>query len=192
MKSSFILKNLMVNLMAKFKKGETSQSVLHRKGIITQSMIAKSELINKIHFYSDIPSSLEMKKNNISETSVHQWEDSKLGIIKYSWNTAHKEHNSIELANLVESINKANKRLLTNSQSVNDNSNPLKSRLTVDEINKIKEENEELRVALAEVYRAYMQLLDEWREDKQVDAAYRKLIIEQANILGKNRAWEVK
>jgi hypothetical protein len=182
----------MVNLMAKFKKGETSQSVLYRKGIITQSMIAKSELIHKIHFYSDIPSSLEMKKNIISETSVHQWEDSKLGIIKYSWNTAHKEHNSIELAILVESINKANKRLLANSQSVNDNSNPLKSRLTVDEINKIKEENEELRVALAEVYRAYMQLLDEWREDKQVDAAYRKLIIEQANILGKNRAWEVK
>ncbi len=181
---------MMVKRMAKFKKGETSQSVIDKKNIITQAMLTKSMLLSQINNYDDIPKSLEIKTETISETSVHQWEDAELGIIKYSWNTAHKEHNAKELATLIDSIAKANKRLLSNTPTLGNEN--IKSGLTWEEVNQIKEENEELRVALAEVYRAYMQLLDEWREDKQIDDVYRRLIIEQANILGKNRAWEVK
>ena len=175
----------MVNLMGKFKKGETSKNVLDRKKIITQSMLAKSKLLNEINTYMDIPSSLEVKKELISETSVHQWEDLKLGVIKYSWNTAHKEHNSNALTMLINSISNANKRLLVHSDSYHVN---IRMGSSPDEIHILKEENEELRVALAEVYRAYMQLIAEWREDQQIDIIYRKLIIEQANILGRHRA----
>lgn len=182
----------MVKLMAKFKKGETSQNVIDKKNIITQTMLTKAMFLSQINNYGDIPKSLETKTNSISETSVHRWEDAELGIIKYSWNTAHKEHNAKELATLIDSIAKANKRLVSNTPPLSNKNDNIKSGLTREEANQIKEENEELRVALAEVYRAYMQLLDEWREDKQIDDVYRRLIIEQANILGKHRAWEVK
>ena len=79
--------------MSKFKKGETSKPVIDKKIEISSSIKRKTELINKIECFEDIPSSLEMKKNAISQTSVHKWDDSDLNIISYSYNTPHAEHN---------------------------------------------------------------------------------------------------
>ena len=70
--------------MSKFKKGETSKPVIDKKIEISSSIKRKTELINKIECFEDIPSSLEMKKNTISQTSVHKWDDSDLNIISYS------------------------------------------------------------------------------------------------------------
>ena len=49
--------------MSKFKKGETSKPVIDKKIEISSSIKRKTELINKIEYFEDIPSSLEMKKN---------------------------------------------------------------------------------------------------------------------------------
>ncbi|MGF1862961.1 hypothetical protein [Photobacterium profundum] len=176
--------------MSKFKQGETSQQVIDKKNSITKSIKNKTKIIDKIKCYEDIPSSLEIKKNTISQTSVHKWSDSNLDVIYYSYNSAHAKHNTTFLEELITSIDNANKRLTNLSKPVN-NGKSL-SRLSHNEVNQLKNENEELRVALAEVYRAYMQLLDECREDRKIDAAYRKLILAQAEILGRDRVWGVK
>ena len=86
----------------------------------------------------------------------------------------------------------ANHRLSKLSESETRDKGNATARISQNEVNKLKVENEELRVALAEVYRAYMSLLDQCREDKEIDAAYRKLILSQAQILGRNRLWVVK
>ena len=178
--------------MSKFKKGETSKPVIDKKIEISSSIKRKTELINKIECFEDIPSSLEMKKNAISQTSVHKWDDSDLNIISYSYNTAHAEHNLKYLNDLIDSIKNANHRLSKLSESEMRDKGNATARISQNEVNKLKVENEELRVALAEVYRAYMSLLDQCREDKEIDAAYRKLILSQAQILGRNRLWVVK
>ncbi|MGK0272340.1 MAG: hypothetical protein ACI88H_003011 [Cocleimonas sp.] len=178
--------------MSKFKQGETSRLVIDKKNAITKSIICKSKLIDKINSYEDIPSSLEMKKNTISQISVHKWNDIELDLICYSRNSAHANHNEKVLNALIDSIKNANKRLMNLPKSTNKNMSCPITRLSQNEVNQLKNENEELRVALAEVYRAYMQLLDECREDRQIDAAYRKLILAQAQILGRNRVWGVQ
>lgn len=178
--------------MPKFNKGETSKPVIDKKIAITMSIKRKIDLIDKIKSYKDIPNSLEMKKNIISQTSVHKWSDSALGIIPYSYNTAHAEHNLHLLASLIESINNANLRIRKFEKPSKQSSREPSTRLSQNEVQSLRNENEELRVALGEVYRAYMQLIDEYREDKQIDAAYRKLILTQTQILGRERVWEVK
>lgn len=178
--------------MSKFKKGETSKPVIDKKNAITKSIIRKSKLIDKIKNHKDIPSSLEMKKNTISQISVHNWADNNLDIISYSRNSAHADHNTESLNSLIESIENANKRLINFPKKGVKNDVESITYLSQNNVEKLKNENEELRVALAEVYRAYMQLLDEYREDKQIYAAYRKLILTQAKILGRKRVWEVK
>ncbi|EMX3968987.1 hypothetical protein KWF52_05725 [Acinetobacter pittii] len=178
--------------MSKFKKGETSKSVIDKKIEISSSIKRKTELINKIECFEDIPSSLEIKNNTISQTSVHKWNDSEHNIISYSYNTAHAAHNLKYLNDLIDSIKNANHRLSKLSESERKDKGNSTTRISQKEVNKLKIENEELRVALAEVYRAYMSLLDQCREDKEIDAAYRKLILSQAQILGRNRLWLVK
>ncbi|OEE52397.1 hypothetical protein [Vibrio splendidus] len=178
--------------MSKFRKGETSKLVIEKKNSITKSIKRKAEIIDKIKCYEDIPSSLIMKKNTISLMSVHNWVDSNLDLIRYSYNSARAEHNEKNLESLIESIDNANARLVSNLKPEINNNCAVTTRLPQGYVKKLKSENEELRVALAEVYRAYMQILGEYREDKQIDAAYRKLILAQAKILGKNRVWEIK
>ena len=105
--------------MSKFKKGETSKPVIDKKIEISSSIKRKTELINKIEYFEDIPSSLEMKKNTISQTSVHKWDDSDLNIISYSYNTAHAEHNLKYLNDLIDSI-KNGESVEYSSESVTD------------------------------------------------------------------------
>ncbi|MEZ9159002.1 hypothetical protein AB4169_12050 [Vibrio lentus] len=177
--------------MPKFKIGETSPQVLDRKKSITDSIRLKSLLINKINCPDDIPVSLKIKNKNISQDSVHKWNDDQLGVIGYSRNTAHAEHNNQELITLLNSIDEANFRLGTfetsNKENISQSTKNNEGSLSV-----LKLENERLKVALAEVYRAYMQLVSIHTEGKQADASMRELIKVQAKILGKNRIWEVE
>jgi hypothetical protein len=177
--------------MSKYKLGETSKTVIEKKNSITKSILRKTEIINKIKNYKDIPSNLEIKKGTISQNSVHKWSDSELDIITYSRNSAHAPHNSHALINLRKSIESANKRLINAPKNTN-KANTSPTNLSKNEVDALKEENSELSEALAEVYRAYMQILDTCREDQLIDNAYRELILSQAKVLGKNRVWEVK
>tara|TARA_R110001583_G_C5668839_1_gene410509 strand:- start:5851 stop:6393 length:543 start_codon:yes stop_codon:yes gene_type:complete len=180
--------------MPRFKKGETSYEVLDKKKAVTRSILTKSKIIDKINTYEDIAPSLEIKSNEISQAAVHKWNDDQLGIISYSRNTAHAAHNSHTLNILIASINNANGRL-ANPTSIDDGTRrqPARtSRLSEAAVTDLKNENADLLVALAEVYRAYMQLLDNYREDKEVDEALRKLIKDQARVLGENRVWRIK
>lgn len=176
--------------MPKFKKGETSNEIINKKKAITKSILMKSELLDKINTYSDIASSLKIKANSISQAVVHNWNDEQLGIISYSRNAAHSEHNKHALETLIKSIKNANQRL-TNVAKKQGEIKSL-SRLSEEAVQDLKNDNENLRVALAEVYRAYMQLLDHYHEDKEVDEALRNLIKDQARVLGKNRVWRIK
>lgn len=178
--------------MSKFKLGETSKNVIDKKNAITKSILRKSEFIDKIMTFKDIPSTLEIKKGTISQASVHKWSDGELRIISYSRNSAHAEHNTHAIITLIESIKSANTRLTNASNSGQKTDGNSTTRLSNNEVNKLQKENDELKIALAEVYRAYMQIIDSCREDKQIDNAYRKLLLSQARILGKNRLWGVK
>ncbi|ANQ25725.1 hypothetical protein BA894_04385 [Vibrio natriegens] len=175
--------------MPKYKLGETSKEVINKKKLITKSIEKKSELINSINSVEDIFKSLSIKGDFISEASVHKWSDYDLGIISYSWNTAHAEHNSKPLNLLKKSIENVNSRLADNKIHRKKNSQKIS---TDKNTARLRKENEELKKALAEVYRAYMHLIENLREDQVIDDAIRKLILEQARILGKQRIGEVK
>ncbi|MFS2263314.1 hypothetical protein [Vibrio vulnificus] len=177
--------------MPKFKIGETSPQVLDRKKSITDSIRLKSLLINNINCPDDIPVSLKIKNNYISQDSVHKWHDDQLGVVGYSRNTAHAKHNNQELISLLNSIDEANVRLDTFETSSTENiSQSTKS--NEGSLSALKLENERLKVALAEVYRAYMQLVSIHTEGKQADESMRALIKVQAKVLGKNRIREVE
>ncbi|CAK2489613.1 conserved hypothetical protein [Vibrio crassostreae] len=181
--------------MSRFKQGETSDAVKEKKLMITQSIIRKAKILDKIKSHSDIPSTLICGASGFSQASINKWSDESFGVVSYSYNSARAKHNADALSELLDSIDGANNRLKharkkVQSISVSDKTKP--SRVSVDEVHRLREENEELKVALAEIYRAYMQLLDSCREDEQIDKAYRKLILEQARILGANRVAEVE
>ncbi|MBU2909462.1 hypothetical protein [Vibrio splendidus] len=170
--------------MPKFKQGETSQGVLDKKNSITQSMIKKTLLINKIKSIKDIPASLVVKNGVISEASVQKWKDDALKITSYARNSAHADHNDKPLKSLLLSIRNANTRI---NSSTEENANSPQS----NKVKRLEEENSQLKLALAEVYRAYMQLLNEYREDREIDEKYRELLLKQAKALGKNRIWKI-
>jgi hypothetical protein len=178
--------------VAKFQKGQTSQSVILKKKMITESMIRKSEILNSIKHYDEIPDSLTTSKSTITKTMVNKWHDDSLGVIRYSYNSSMTEHNALALRELSVAIEDLNLRLKKSEANKNKNVATKKTRLTTHDINELKRENEDLKSALAEVYRAYMQLLDNCREDEQIDKAYRKLILDQARILGNNRLALIK
>ncbi len=175
--------------MPKYEPGQTSEAVKNKKNAITKSIERKAELINSINSIDDIFTSLNIKGDSIAEASVHKWSDDDLGIISYSWNTAHAEHNAKALKALQKAIKNANNKLADSEIHGNKSS---KNTSTDNTTNNLREENEELKNALAEVYRAYMHLVESYREDQVIDDAIRNLIIEQAQILGKKRVWEVK
>ena len=178
--------------MPKFKQGETSISVIEKKVSITESMIKKSEILDTINSFQDIPESLNYKKNSISQSSVHEWSDSNLGVIGYSRNSAHKKHNTKALKQLIQSIQNINERISKSNQKRYVKNRKLTTNLSTDDINKLKLENNELRIALAEVYRAYMQLLSNASEDEHFNESYRNIILSQARVLGKKRLWSAK
>lgn len=178
--------------MSKFKTGETSKSVKEKKVAISRSMILKSQLLGKINKYDEIPGSLEMKGSTISEGAVHKWADTKLGIIAYARNSAHAKHNSDSLETLLKSISDANDRIDAALRIDSSKLGVSRKRLSDEAIDNLQKENAELKVALAEVYRAYMQILGRFREDKKIDDSFRQLLLDQARILGKNKMWEVK
>lgn len=155
-------------------------------------MVRKSEILNSINHYNEIPDSLTTSKSTISKTMVNKWQDDSLGIISYSYNSSMTEHNASALRQLSVAIEDLNVRLKKSESTNNKDFATKRSRITTHDVNELKRENEDLKSALAEVYRAYMQLLDNLREDEQIDAAYRKLILDQARILGNNRLALIK
>ncbi len=175
--------------MSKYVPGQTSEAVTNKKYAITKSIERKAELINSINSVDNIFTSLNIKGDSISEASVHKWSDDDLGIISYSWNTAHADHNAKALKALLKAIKNANNKLADSEIHGNKRS---KYTSTDKAINKLRKENDELKRTLAEVYRAYMHLAESYREDQVIDDAIRKLILEQTRILGKQRIWEVK
>jgi len=175
--------------MSRYKHGETSAAVTNKKNAITKSILKKAELIDDIISLGDAHTALCIKGNSISESAVHKWSDAELGIISCSWNTARAEHNAKPLYILQKSIANANKRL---ADADNKSNKISQNKSTNDPTFQLRKENNELKKALAEVYRAYMHLVESHREDQVIDDAIRKLILEQARILGKQRVWEVK
>ncbi|WP_427030105.1 hypothetical protein [Halomonas sp. H2] len=176
--------------MSKFKPGQTSTEVQKKKNDITKSILAKSRLMDLIKTIEDIPSSLGLKGTYISQEAAFKWSDEHLvNIVSFSRNTAYAPHNAHALKLLLKSIKKTNIRLSEKNSSDNlGNTNRHKD----DTLSQLRRENEDLKNALAEVYRAYLQVTDRYREDRKVDESIRSLILEQAQILGKKRLWNVK
>ncbi|WP_286822890.1 MULTISPECIES: hypothetical protein [unclassified Idiomarina] len=176
--------------MSKFKPGQTSDRIRKRKSDITRSMLAKAEAINLVKTIDEVPSSLELKGNYISEASVYKWSDDKLSnILSFSRNTAFAEHNAQALKVLRKSLKRANNNLAVKQNS---KSSKYLHNHDDDALSMLRKENEDLKIALAEVYRAYLQVIDNYQEDKQADESFRSLILEQARVLGKKRLWQVK
>ena len=175
--------------MSKYKPGETSEAVTNKKNAITKSILKKAELIDAITSTDDVYTTLNVKGNSISEIAVHKWSDNELGIISYSWNTTRAEHNAKPLKLLKKAITNANKKLAGSQKESNKR---WQQESTDNATIQLRKENDELKKSLAEVYRAYMHLVERYREDQVIDDAFRQLILDQARILGKHRVWEVK
>lgn len=174
--------------MTKFRVGETSAEVLNRKRSITKSIIQKTKVLQAIREVADIPQTLQnlLRSHNISQAAIHKWEDSTYGVISYSRNSAHAAHNEDVLATLLVELNKANERI----DGLSQNSKHYSTKPTR-ELDNLRLENEQLKTALAEVYRAYLQLLDNFKEDERVSNAIRNIILKQAKELGSKRIKEV-
>ena len=178
--------------MPKFIAGETSKAVLAEKEAKTESLSKKANLIRKISSKNDIYSSLIVKRKTISLSSVLQWEDHELGVIKCVWNTAHEAHNAQALKALLEAIDLANLNLNNEQSGKQVSTKTGSSYISKEDLNLLMQENEELRNALAEVYRAYIQTLENIKEDKTVNEVLHSLLRNQALILGKQRIWQLK
>ena len=178
--------------MPKFIAGETSKAVLAEKEAKTESLSKKANLIRKISSKNDIYSSLIVKRKTISLSSVLQWEDHELGVIKCVWNTAHEAHNAQALKALLEAIDLANLNLNNEQSGKQVSTKTGSSSISKEDLNLLMQENEELRNALAEVYRAYIQTLENLKEDKTVNEVLHSLLRNQALILGKQRIWQLK
>ena len=178
--------------MPKFIAGETSKAVLAEKEAKTESLSKKANLIRKISSKNDIYPSLVVKRKTISLSSVLQWEDHELGVIKCVWNTAHEAHNAQVLKALLEAIDLANLNLNNEQSGKQVSTKTGSSSISKEDLNLLMLENEELRNALAEVYRAYIQTLENIKEDKTVNEVLQSLLRNQALILGKHRIWQLK
>lgn len=178
--------------MPKFIAGETSKAVLAEKEAKTKSLSKKANLIRKISSKNDIYPSLVVKRKTISLSSVLQWEDHELGVIKCVWNTAHEAHNAQVLKALLEAIDLANLNLNNEQSGKQVSTKTGSSSISKEDLNLLMLENEELRNALAEVYRAYIQTLENINEDKTVNELLQSLLRSQALILGKQRIWQLK
>lgn len=178
--------------MPKFIAGETSKAVLAEKEAKTESLSKKANLIRKISSKDDIYPSLVVKRKTISLSSVLQWEDHELGVIKCVWNTAHEAHNAQVLKALLEAIDLANLNLNNEQSGKQVSTKTGSSSISKEDLNLLMQENEELRNALAEVYRAYIQTLENIKEDKTVNEVLQSLLRNQALILGKQRIWQLK
>ena len=178
--------------MPKFIAGETSKAVLAEKEAKTESLSKKAKLIRKISSNNDIYPSLVVKRKTISLSSVLQWEDHELGVIKCVWNTAHEAHNAQVLKALLEAIDLANLNLNNEQSGKQVSTKTGSSSISKEDLNLLMQENEELRNALAEVYRAYIQTLENLKEDKTVNEVLQSLLRNQALILGKQRIWQLK
>ena len=178
--------------MPKFIAGETSKAVLAEKEAKTESLLKKANLIRKISKKDDIYPSLVVKRKTISLSSVLQWEDHELGVIKCVWNTAHEAHNAQVLKALLEAIDLANLNLNNEQSGKQVSTKTGSSYISKEDLNLLMLENEELRNALAEVYRAYIQILENIKEDKTVNEVLQSLLRNQALILGKQRIWQLK
>ena len=178
--------------MPKFIAGETSKAVLAEKKAKTESLSKKANLIRNISSNNDIYPSLVVKRKTISLSSVLQWEDHELGVIKCVWNTAHEAHNAQVLKALLEAIDLANLNLNNEQSGKQVSTKTGSSSISKEDLNLLMLENEELRNALAEVYRAYIQTLENIKEDKTVNEVLQSLLRNQALILGKHRIWQLK
>lgn len=178
--------------MPKFIAGETSKAVLAEKVAKTESLSKKANLIRKISSKDDLYPSLVIKRKTISLSSVLQWEDHELGVIKCVWNTAHEAHNAQVLKALLEAIDLANLNLNNEQSGEQVSTKTSSSSISKEDLNLLIQENEELRNALAEVYRAYIQTLENIKEDKTVNEVLQSLLRNQALILGKQRIWQLK
>ena len=178
--------------MPKVIAGETSKAVLAEKEAKTESLSKKANLIRKISSKDDLYPSLVIKRKTISLSSVLQWEDHELGVIKCVWNTAHEAHNAQVLKALLEAIDLANLNLNNEQSGEQVSTKTSSSSISKEDLNLLIQENEELRNALAEVYRAYIQTLENIKEDKTVNEVLQSLLRNQALILGKQRIWQLK
>jgi len=171
--------------VSKFKTGETSKNVLDKKNKITKSILLKAKILDQIDIIDDIPTSLMIKGRKISEVAIHKWHDEELNICAYSRNTAYADHNANALKTLL-----SDQRIINSDTSSREYK--FSSNASYDSLTDLREENEMLRSALAEVYRAYMQLIEKNREDKHIDEAYRTMILDQSRILGRHRFQMIK
>lgn len=168
--------------MAKFKSGETSSHVVEKKKAITNAIIIKSKLIREMESIEEVPKALKGKNGKISEGAVHRWQDNKIGALSYSRNTAYAHHNQYALEQLISAINDANNRISNPIKAKSFSNSPLRER-----IKELEQENNSLRNALAEVYRAYMYIKEKNTEQANIQLSKQEFISEQAATLGINR-----
>ncbi|WP_417310912.1 hypothetical protein [Devosia sp.] len=163
--------------MSKFKKGETSTAIRLKKENISNSLDKKNEILSKLNNIDDIKVTIPLERVYLSEKSVLEWEDESLGIIKCSRNTAHQAHNKTILNSISLEIKRINKIISSShNNKITDIKKNQKNRI-------LKEENEELKNVLAEVYRAYIQLVEMINKSDNIDFSIRKKISNQKNIL---------
>ena len=182
--------------MSKYTEGSTSQFVIARKISITNCIKRKTKLIETFCDNHSFPSSLQLSKRKLYLGSVHSWQDEDLDVFSYSRNTANGKHNLKYLEHLQLAIIKFNKifgNLDDNDNQVNtldENSKKVKKSNYItreeleQELKTIKQDNEDLKITVVEIYRAYQQINQLVIKNKLDDLEYQNLLRKQKLFLG--------
>ncbi|RTR54481.1 hypothetical protein [Pseudomonas aeruginosa] len=172
--------------MSKFRKGETSAAKLNEKEEKTKGLLLKMEKLKAaVSQGIKIPSLDKLRSTHgISFKALLAWTDHEAGLNSCSFNTSQSTHN-IKISNKLKEIlhlyNNNESKIARNMPSTGasiKNSSKKEART-------LREENTMLRNSLAEVYRAYEQLLARVDESTKRDIRYQQALKAHTQALGK-------
>lgn len=171
--------------MSRYSKGETSQAKLQEKQAKTQSLLTKIILIKDAVKEHRRIASLDFlrSKRGVSFKSVLAWADAELNVKSCSYNTSREPYNieySDQLFAALEAYNK-----LSISKTETPSKTGITKRSQNEEIVNLKCQIENLKNALGEVYRAYMQLMSRVDEQTRQDFRYQQVLKSHTKALNK-------
>ena len=178
--------------MSRYSKGQTSEAKTHEKEQKSQSLLTKVLLIKKANADSQKITSLDALASGrgVSFKAALGWADEALNIAPCAYNTSQKPYN-IELSNSLK-IELQIYNSTTKARAAASEKRPATSVSVHQKLADMSQECEHLKNAVAEIYRAYMQLQARVDDKTRQDIRYQQVLKDHARALGKAKLIVVK
>jgi len=171
--------------MTRYSKGQTSEAKAKEKEEKSQSLLTKVLLIKGANAANKRIDSLDALSSGrgVSFKAALSWTDQALNVVPCAYNTSQKPYN-IELSNnLKVELVAYNSRLSPAHATASPP--PIKKSSDKEKLVHLALECEHLKNAVAEIYRAYMQLLARVDEKARQDIRYQQVLKSHARAMGK-------